>query len=418
MKKQVKQLVDEVKRLLQKMSLLTSTHHQYSLARYTLNVSKIMHLIRAVPSVYIEEEMKAFDYSWRNIFAQWMGRQLNDRAYMQALLPVADGAFGIKSATSTGHAGFVASSVGSFQLQKQMAGREDYTHRPETQQALDKINSTSNLSLTLDEILSPQNGKPQSFLSKKITKCMVESFDAGLKGRSLVKLHSIRKGASLVLGSIPNRSLGTYLTNSQWKTLALLLLDLEVMPGGKKCEACGDRLDNLGIHALSCKGKGGGMHTRHEKVGEALTKIFRYAEMACKWETKGLVPGTQQRPADILLPVSEDGRPEAIDVTVRHCCNVSAKTAYLKDPEAVQLAAVKEKEQKYSSLEQDGITFHAFALDVYGQIHSDAAEILERAAHYAAVNKGEDYVVLLRRFRLMIHAALFKQVVQMIQVRG
>ena len=247
---------------------------------------------------------------------------------------------------------------------------------------------------------------------------MVKSFDAGLEGRAKVKIHSIRKGANLVLGSIPNRSLGTYLTNAQWKTLASLMLDLDVMPGGKKCECCSERLDSKGIHALSCKGKGGGMHTRHEKVGLALVKIFNYAEMPCKWETKGLVPGTQQRPADILLPVSEDGRPEAIDVTVRHCCNISKKIDYLKDPEAVQIAAVKEKKDKYASLEQDGISFHAFALDVYGQIHSDAATILERAARYAAVNKGEDYVGLLRRFRLMIHAALFKQVVQMIQVRG
>ena len=62
--------------------------------------------------------------------------------------------------------------------------------------------------------------------------------------------------------------------------------------------------------------------------------------------------------------------------------------------------------------------FTAFALDVYGQLHSDAIQIVQGIATFAAVNLGVDYKVVLKRFKTQIQVALAKQVSQMIHVRG
>ena len=163
------------------------------------------------------------------------------------------------------------------------------------------------------------------------------------------------------------------------------------------------------------------MYARHEGICRVLSKLLKNAEIPHKWETRGLISDSKERPADIYLPVSNNGQPEAIDVTVTHCCNTSSHTAALADPETVQIqkAAVDTKRKHYTAkLEPQGIVFTAFALDVYGQLHSDAVRVLERIATYASVNKGGDYGKLLWSFRVQVQAALAKQVVQMIQVRG
>ena len=233
------------------------------------------------------------------------------------------------------------------------------------------------------------------------------------------KFLSIKKGEGILLGAIPSRALGTALTNQQWITTARLRLGMHVMKEGKRCECCGMKVDGLGKHALSCSGKGGGMWNRHEAICKCLMQFLKYAEIPAKWDKSNLIRDSQQRPADIFLPDSQNGRPEALDVTITHSQNDSSHTAVLKDPEAVLKAAVAKKRAKYvAKLQREGILFNAFALDVYGQMHSDAIRVLERTASYAAANRGEDYVGLLRSFKIQMQAALAKQVVTMIQVRG
>ena len=226
-------------------------------------------------------------------------------------------------------------------------------------------------------------------------------------------------GGGVLFGAIPCKQFQTVLSNSQFITLAKLRLNMEVIRGGGKCECCGKLLDNLGLHCLSCTRKGGGMWNRHEAICKAILGMCRLPEIPAKSEKRDLIRDSQERPADVLLLNGKDGKPEAIDVTVVHSCNNSSSSAALRNPEHVLNQAVKRKQEKYvEKSTAEGMLFTVFGLDVYGQLHGDAVHLLERFASYAAANLGEDYMGLLKRFKIQIQVALAKQVCQMIHVRG
>ena len=161
------------------------------------------------------------------------------------------------------------------------------------------------------------------------------------------------------------------------------------------------------------------MHDRHRVVCETIMRIFKGADIVARYETKNLVPGTQERPADILLPVSNDGRAQAIDVTVIQCCNDSARNQAIREPDYVLNNAVRKKEDHYTQkLADRGISFSAFALDVYGQMHKDALKVLERTASFESAISGEAFGKLMRDYKFQIQAAVNKEIAAMIHVRG
>ena len=281
-KKKVGELVDHVRRTLQLISILNSAHHQFVLAKWTLNVSKIMHSIRTVPSIYITEELRQFDNNWRIAFARWIGRQLTDSQFAQMGLPLHTGGLGIQSAVAIGEAGFISSAVSSLQLQMQMSLSDDYNPRPEVQIALDKLNNEYNSDFSLDQIVS--QAKPQSFLNQYITEEKVKAFESSIGGKQKVKFYSTKMGGGVLFGAIPCKQFQTVLSNSQFITLAKLRLNMEVIRGGGKCECCGKLLDNLGLHCLPCTGKGWGMWNRLEAICNAMRRL---AEIPAKSEKRG-----------------------------------------------------------------------------------------------------------------------------------
>ena len=79
---------------------------------------------------------------------------------------------------------------------------------------------------------------------------------------------------------------------------------------------------------------------------------------------------------------------------------MGSSEAARRDPEYVLNLAVRKKKEKYvEKCEWENMKFTAFALDVYGQLHSDAIQIVQGIATFAAVNLGVDYKVVLKRFK-------------------
>ena len=84
-----------------------------------------------------------------------------------------------------------------------------------------------------------------------------------------------------------------------------------------KCPACGKESDALGDHGLVC-GYGGERIARHNSLRDSLYDTAQAAGLAPKKEVRALLPGTDHRAADILIPQWEAGKDTALDVTVIH----------------------------------------------------------------------------------------------------
>ena len=71
----------------------------------------------------------------------------------------------------------------------------------------------------------------------------------------------------------------------------------------------------LGDHQVGCGGNGDRI-SRHNAVRDVLYTASQSAALAPTREASGVVPNSQSRPADILLPTWRHGRPAALDVHV------------------------------------------------------------------------------------------------------
>ena len=90
---------------------------------------------------------------------------------------------------------------------------------------------------------------------------------------------------------------------------------MKIFPAVVKCIACPQPSDIEGDHAIAC-GYAGERIARHDQLRNALYHTCSQACLAPTREERALIPGTDARPADLLLPSWTAGRDTALDVTV------------------------------------------------------------------------------------------------------
>ena len=102
-------------------------------------------------------------------------------------------------------------------------------------------------------------------------------------------------------------------------------LGLDTSQNGSSCSFCPSHaLDPLGHHTLTCK-SGGDSIFRHNSLRDTFWESCKLACIAGQIEAgSGLnVEGSRTRPADILLPNWEFGKPAALDFTITSALNPS-----------------------------------------------------------------------------------------------
>ena len=100
------------------------------------------------------------------------------------------------------------------------------------------------------------------------------------------------------------------------------------MFGGSRCPSCSTQsLDPLGHHAVTCK-YNGGVVSRHNQLRNTFLESCRQAGVGGQMEVgSGLGHDEQRtRPAEVLVPNWELGKPAAFDLTVASPLNPSTLT--------------------------------------------------------------------------------------------
>ena len=125
------------------------------------------------------------------------------------------------------------------------------------------------------------------------------------------------------LSVIPSPGLNLHLDTAEFQTLKWWLgID---MFGGSRCPSCSTQsLDPLGHHALTCR-YNGDVVSRHNQLRNTFFEFCRQAGVGGQMEVgSGLGHDERRtRPADVLVPNWDLGKPAAFDLTVASLLNQS-----------------------------------------------------------------------------------------------
>ena len=156
------------------------------------------------------------------------------------------------------------------------------------------------------------------------------------------------------------------LQSTEFITAVKYRMGVNVFPIEGKCMACPVLSDPSGDHAVSC-GWGGERISRHNLIRDVLYNTCSSAALGPTREDRALLPGTEARPADILLPGWSGGRDTALDITVVNPLQTQFINQSAVDPGYALRKAFDRKMAKHGdSCKEAGIVFRPLPMDTLG----------------------------------------------------
>ena len=128
------------------------------------------------------------------------------------------------------------------------------------------------------------------------------------------------------------------------------------------------------LHPVMCLGTSGEKIARHNLLRDAVFHTATSANLAPLKEERALLPGTDCRPADVLVPHwGPSGKDLAIDVTIVNPLRLDLAARSATEPGLGLTTAFNTKYRRYGeSCEGEGISFCPFVLDTFGAWHERA----------------------------------------------
>ena len=184
------------------------------------------------------------------------------------------------------------------------------------------------------------------------------------------------------LKAIPNKQLGLFLDNDEFRCASALRLGLPLFEP-HQCK-CGAEVDASAHHAFACS-KNNGRILRHSMVNEALSRSLCQAGCPTILEPAHVVEAL--RPDGITKIPFKSGLSLACDVTHPHpLCKSHALVA--KSQCAVANAAEAKKKIKYAAL-SGRFYFCPIAIDTIGAYGDDAAALIKEIGQRITKKTGE-----------------------------
>ena len=121
-----------------------------------------------------------------------------------------------------------------------------------------------------------------------------------------------------------------------------------------------------------------------------LTAAFQ-AALGPRKEPAGLLPGSDDRPADVLLPFLANGKDDALDVSVVNPLQQQLAGQVVSEEEKGVQHAFNIKMGKYSErYKAEGIIFIPLVVDRFGGWYKDAVEVITQAGEAHGEGGGGD----------------------------
>ena len=150
-------------------------------------------------------------------------------------------------------------------------------------------------------------------------------------------------------------------------------------------------LDQFGHHALSCK-NGPDVVSRHNRVRDTLFEFCQRACLGAQLEAGSSLghEARQTRPADVLIPNWELGKPAAIDLCVKSPLNSNTLQVACVTPNSAAMQAEQRKHHSNDAkCEKLGWVCIPLVVESYGSWGPEAQRCLSRLAGRLATQLGQ-----------------------------
>ena len=185
-------------------------------------------------------------------------------------------------------------------------------------------------------------------------------------------------------------------------------LGVPVFSTAGQCSACSRHSDALGDHAISC-GYQGERIARHDSLRDAL---FHTAQQGCLGPTRedrALLPGSEARPADVLIPHWTGGRDTALDVTVVNPLQEKlVRQSSITPGHALTTAYNRKMAQAGEACRREGIVFIPMPMETLGGWHDQTVLQVKKLASAQARHNGEEQSVTTRHLYQRLSVLLIR----------
>ena len=152
---------------------------------------------------------------------------------------------------------------------------------------------------------------------------------------------------------------------------------------------------------------------------DALFQAAAQAALGPQKEPPGLLPGFDDRPADILLPFWSQGKDTALDITVVNPLQGALIDQVAQDGESGVRHAFNAKMAKYDDrCAAEGICFIPLAVDTFGGWQGAALDVLVKLGRQLARQLGKEEEEVTRQLRRRLSVLLTRDNVAMLGSRA
>ena len=388
-------VVKKVGDIIDKLHLLQDSHFEFVILRSCLSIPKVTYNLRTTPpSAATSKVWIEFDILIRDALSKLLGCNLAENEWKQAQLPLHLGGLGFRGAPSHSSSAFLGSILRSEELIHQIlnlgreGGAQNYPLNMEEALAHLSIMLGEPSVLTFDQVQS----ESQKSLSYRLDTRNHELFIQSLTSdRSKARLGSLGlPNAGAWLNVVPRKSLGLDFRSQEFRACVLYRLGVPLFSAEGPCPACSAPSDVHGDHAISC-GSAGERISQHNLLRDAVYQTAVTANLAPLREERAILPGTDARPADVLIPNWGVGPKDmAIDVTVVNPLRLDLAQRSASEPGLGLKTAFNTKWRKYGeTCDKEGITFCPFVLDTFGAWDSRAVSETKRLGQALARSTGQ-----------------------------
>eukprot|EP00731_Ephydatia_muelleri_P018966 Em0011g1006a len=356
----------------------------YLLLRFCGSFCKMVHLARSTPPSLVAEGLGIFDRDIRRCFTECTSVDVSDIAWMQAQLSPSRGGLGLRSLRLHSSACFIA-SMGHFGI----AFGENHHLEQSLIEFNDAVEGMEGIGLQDIIDAPPHQRQLSSMIEDHQFKIIFDHTSSPANCARLLSVSSPHASAWLSVMPTPHKNL--HLDPPEFQMALKWWLGLDTSQNGSSCSFCPSHaLDPLGHHALTCK-SGGDSIFRHNSLRDAFWESCKLACIAGQIEAgSGLdVEGSRTRPADILLPNWEFGKPAALDFTITSALNPSTlNEASVMAGSAASAAEVRKHVANDEKCSRLGWVCIPLSVETYGCWGEEAGRCLDRLATRIATRTG------------------------------
>jgi hypothetical protein len=210
------------------------------------------------------------------------------------------------------------------------------------------------------------------------------------------------------LNVVPSPTLGLHLRPSEFRYSVLYRLGAPLFQSEGPCTACSAPSDRYGDHAISC-GMAGERIARHNHLRDTVFNTAASANLAPLREERALLPGTEARPADVLIPHWTAGKDTAMDVTVINPLRLDLAVRSATEPGFALDHVYRAKWNKHGPpCEAQGMVFTPIPVDTFGAFHEVAIANLRKLGQCLARATAEEESISVNHFFQRLSVTLMK----------